>query len=211
MASASTPPSAAQVTVEAASPARVAESGPRTLGALPFACAVVTAINGLYILLAAFGNISDFGTNLEFVRHVLAMDTTNFGAEPGTSLDPDVMWRAITASGVQTAAYIGIILCESAAALVLFYATVLWITSWRSRTFEAPRRMASIGLLMLVILFMGGFIAIGGEWFQMWRSESWNGLQPAFQNSALALMGLILIHMPSSWWAEADEPRPSAR
>ena len=73
------------------------------------------------------------------------------------------MWRAISETGVQTAAYIGIIVWESAAALVLFYASVLWITSWRSRTFEAPRRMASLGLLMLVILFMGGFITIGGE------------------------------------------------
>ena len=65
--------------MEPAPAARVAESGPRILGSLPFACAAVTAMNGLYILLVAFGNISDFGTNLEFVRHVLTMDTTNVG------------------------------------------------------------------------------------------------------------------------------------
>ena len=86
--------------MKAAPPARVAESGPRTPRALPFACTAVTAINGLYTLLVAFGSITDFGTNLQFVRHVIAMDTTNFGAEPGTALDPDVMWRAIGAGGV---------------------------------------------------------------------------------------------------------------
>ncbi len=176
-------------------------------GTLPVACAVVTAINGLYILLVAIGNITDFGTNLEFVRRVLAMDTTNFGAAPGTDLDRDVMWRAITSGGVQTAAYVAIIIWETLAALVLVYATVLWIGARTSRLFDAPRRMATIGLLMLVILFMGGFITIGGEWFQMWRSESWNGLQPAFQNSVLALLGLLLIHLPSPRCAEMAEPR----
>ena len=178
----------------------------RALGTLPVACAVVTAIIGLYILLAAFGNITDFGTNLEFVRHVLAMDTTNVGADPGTNLDPDVMWRAIPSDAVQTAAYIAIIVWESATALVLIYATILWITSRRSRSFDAPRRMATIGLLMLIILFMGDFIAIGGEWFQMWRSTAWNGLDAAFRNSVLALLGLILIHLPSPQWQERANP-----
>ncbi len=175
-------------------------SGIGSWGTLPVACAVVTAINGLYILLVAIGNITDFGTNLEFVRHVLAMDTTNFGAAPGTGLDPHVMWRAITADGVQTAAYVAIIVWESLAAVVLLYATVLWIGARTARDYVAPRRMATIGLVMLVILFMGGFITIGGEWFQMWRSVSWNGLQPAFQNAVLALLALVLIHVPSAQW-----------
>jgi len=55
------------------------------------AAGVLVFLNGLYILLAAFGNITDFGTNQHFVQHVLSMDTTNFGAEEGTNLDPDVM------------------------------------------------------------------------------------------------------------------------
>lgn len=47
---------------------------------LPFATAVLVALNGLYMALAAFGDITDFGTNQAFVRHVLAIDTTNLGA-----------------------------------------------------------------------------------------------------------------------------------
>ena len=39
----------------------------------------------LYILLVAFNNITDFGTNQAFVQHVFAMDTTNFGGKPGTN------------------------------------------------------------------------------------------------------------------------------
>jgi predicted small integral membrane protein len=52
---------------------------------------------------------------------------------------------------------------------------------------------------------MGGFITIGGEWFQMWRSVDWNGLEPAFRNSVLAILGLVLVHMPSPQWL-TDEP-----
>jgi predicted small integral membrane protein len=51
---------------------------------------------------------------------------------------------------------------------------------------------------------MGGFVTVGGEWFQMWKSTAWNGLDPAFRNSVLALAGLILIHMPADYWQRPD-------
>lgn len=166
-----------------------------SLGTLPVAAGGLVFLNGLYILLVAFGNITDFGTNQPFVQHVLSMDTTNFGAEPGTNLDPDVMWRAIESEPVQNIAYIGLILWESLAALVLLAATVLWFRD-RETGYRDARALSSIGLLMLLLLFFGGFIAIGGEWFQMWKSDAWNGLDPAFRNSMLALATLVLIHLP---------------
>ncbi len=174
--------------------------GLRPLGTLAFACAVITAINGLYMLLAAVGNITDFETNLAFVRHVLSMDTTNFGATPGTELDPDVMWRAIDSQALQTVAYVAIILWEALAACILAYATFRWVAARRSRSFETARRFSSTGFIMVVALFMGGFMTVGGEWFQMWRSEAWNGLDPAFRNTVLALFGLVLVHLPSEEW-----------
>ena len=104
--------------VDAGSPAAQA---PRisALSSLPLAFLVVTVLNALYILLVAIGNVTDYGTNLAFVQHVLAMDTTNFGAAPGTELDPDVMWRAITSPTEQTIAYLGFIVWEAGAALGL--------------------------------------------------------------------------------------------
>ncbi len=172
------------------------------LGTLPIAAGVLVFLNGLYILLVAFGNITDFGTNQPFVQHVLSMDTTNFGAEPGTELDPDVMWRAIENETAQNIAYIGLIAWESLAALVLLAATVLWLRN-PDGGYRDARALSTIGLLMLLILFFGGFITIGGEWFQMWKSEAWNGLDPAFRNSALALVTLVLVHLPSAHWREA--------
>ena len=169
------------------------------LGTLPVAAAVLVALNGLYIALVAFGNITDFGTNQAFVQHVLAMDTTNFGAEPGTNLDPDVMWRAITNETLQNVAYVAIIACEMLTALVLVGAVVAWIGE-RGRGYRRARSLSTIGLLMLLALFLGGFIAIGGEWFQMWKSQAWNGLDTAFRNSTLALLTLVLVHLPSPAW-----------
>ena len=175
-------------------------SGIAAPGTLPVACMIVTGLNALYILLVAIGNVTDYSTNFAFVQHVLAMDTTNFGAPAGTGLDPDVMWRAITSPAVQTVAYLCIIVWEGVTAIVLLSATALWLRARRSRQFDVPRRWSTLGFLMLVILFLGGFITIGGEWFQMWRSVEWNGLDPAFRNAVLALFGLVLLHLPSPQW-----------
>ncbi len=176
------------------------------LGTLPVACTVVTAINALYILLVAIGNITDFDTNFEFVKHVLAMDTTNFGAPAGEGLDPQVMWRAIANPGVHLIAYLLLIVWESLTAIVLLAATARWLGARTSRSFDTPRRLSTVGFLMIVILFFGGFITIGGEWFQMWRSDAWNGLDPAFRNATLALFGLVLVHLPSPEWREMAHP-----
>lgn len=174
-------------------------SGWQRWGTLPVAAALLVLLNGLYLALVAFGNITDFGTNQAFVQHVLKMDTTNFGAEPGTNLDPDVMWRAIESTTIQNIAYVGIIIWETVTALVLLAAGFLLLRAG-SDAIDRARSLATIGLMMLVALFFGGFIAIGGEWFQMWKSASWNGLDPAFRNSVLALGTFILVHLPSPQW-----------
>ncbi len=176
------------------------------LGTLPVACTVVVGINALYILLVAIGNITDYGTNFDFVKHVLSMDTTNFGGPPGEGLDEDVMWRAIEANWFHHVAYIGVIMWESLTAVVLLCSVWAWLRASRTGSFDLPRRLGTIGLSMILVLFMGGFIAIGGEWFQMWRSTSWNGLEPAFRNSVLAAFGIVLMHLPShQWGAMADD------
>ena len=171
------------------------------LGSLPFAVAVLVACNALYISLVAFGNITDYGTNYAFVQHVLSMDTTNFGAAAGTDLDPDVMWRAIKDATLWNVAYVGLIAWETASGLVLVVSVVLWIRAFARRAaYDTAKAVSSIGLLMIVALFFAGFIDVGGEWFSMWRSTAWNGEDPAFHNSVLAAITLVLIHTTSQAW-----------
>lgn len=174
----------------------------RAIGTLPFAVFVAVALNALYMALVAFGNITDPATNKPFVEHVLSMDTTNFGAGEGVNLDPNTIWRAVDSPTIQLLAYIGVIVWETATALVLLWATVLWIKGLRGAGFDPARRWSTVGLVMILLLFFGGFIAIGGEWFQMWKSVEWNGLEPAFRNSVLALLALVLCYLPCRDWGE---------
>ncbi|GGP34280.1 DUF2165 domain-containing protein [Saccharothrix coeruleofusca] len=152
------------------------------VGSPETAIAVVTAITALYMSLVVLGNVTDYETNRAFVEHVFAMDTTFKSS--------NTMWRAITAQGLVTAAYLLIIAWEALTALVLLAALVAWL---RGRVTTA-RRLSSAGWVMQVLLFGGGFIAIGGEWFLMWQSSDWNGLNAALQNFLIASVGLILVH-----------------
>ncbi|MEK2474821.1 DUF2165 domain-containing protein [Streptomyces noursei] len=158
-----------------------------TSNGLSWAAPVLTGVVALYITLVAFGNITDFGTNQAYVRHVLAMDTT--------FQDPDLMWRAITSRTAQDAAYVAVIVWESAAALVLLAATALWALRGRSGGAPRARRLATVGLLMMMLLFGAGFWAIGGEWFSMWQSKQWNGVEAAVRNFLLTGVVLILVQL----------------
>lgn len=152
------------------------------------AVAVLTAITALYLLLVVLGNVTDYGTNRAFVEHVLAMDTT--------FKSPNTMWRAITSPGLVTAAYLAIIVWEALAALVLVAAFASWLrVVFGGTDATTARLLSSTGLVMVVLLFGGGFIAIGGEWFQMWQSQTWNGLQAALQNFLVASVGLLLVQV----------------
>ncbi|MGW2417955.1 DUF2165 domain-containing protein [Streptomyces sp. NPDC001709] len=152
---------------------------------LTLAAGVLTGILALYIALVAFGNITDFGTNQQFVRHVLAMDTT--------FKDDDLMWRAITSTALQDTAYVLIIAWETVSALVLIWGTYLWAR----RDHDLARRVSTYGLLMLLLLFGAGFIGIGGEWFSMWQSKTWNGLEAATRIFLLAGVALIVNQLPT--------------
>ncbi|MFI5568398.1 DUF2165 domain-containing protein [Streptomyces sp. NPDC051740] len=153
-------------------------------GALRLTTTLLTASVALYMALVALGNITDFGTNQDFVRHVLAMDTT--------FEDDDLMWRAVTNEGAQDAAYVAIIVWETAAALVLTYGTWLWTRPDHAHA----RRVSTYGLLMVMLLFGAGFMAIGGEWFAMWQSEDWNGLDAALRVFVLSGVVLLVNHLP---------------
>jgi len=154
--------------------------------ALPLAATLLTATVALYIALVAFGNITDFDSNQQFVRHVLAMDTT--------FKDDDLMWRAVTSHGLQDAAYVVIIVWEVVAALVLIGGT--WF--WGRREYGRARQVSTYGLLMLMVLFGAGFIGVGGEWFAMWQSEDWNGLEAATRVFLLSGVVLLVIQLPGA-------------
>lgn len=146
---------------------------------------VLTATIALWLALVAFGNITDYGSNLVFVQHVLAMDSIF----PGASIH----YRAIHSPLLQHAAYLLIIATETVAAALC--GAGAW-HMWRRRRAGAPafaraRRLAVAGLSLGLLLWLGGFMAIGGEWFGMWMSSQWNGLASAFRFVVVLLAALL--------------------
>jgi predicted small integral membrane protein len=159
------------------------------LGSLPAVVTILTAIMASYMTLVAFGNITDFDTNQSFVQGVFDMETT-FN-------DDDVMWRAIENDTLANIAYVGIIVWETLAAIVLWWGVVRLIQGFRDGDWHGARSTAGLGLVMMMILFAFGFITVGGEWFSMWQSSTFNGLDPALQNFIMAGVTMILLHLPS--------------
>lgn len=148
---------------------------------------LLVAAIALWLALVAFGNIADYGSNLVFVQHVLAMD----------SIFPDasIHHRAIHSPLLQHTAYVLIIVAETLAA-VLCGAGAWHMGCARcssAATFHRAKRLAIAGFTLGLLLWLGGFMAIGGEWFGMWMSTSWNGLASAFRFVVVLLAALILL------------------
>ena len=146
--------------------------------------AALVATVGVFFALAAYGNVTDYGTNWAFVRHVLAMDTI--------FPDSTVRWRAITDPGIAAVAYGVIIVWEAATAVVLLVAAARMARAAAdSQRVAATRPLAVAGLTMGLLLYGLGFLVIAGEWFAMWQSQAWNGTASA--SHFIMLIGLTLL------------------
>ena len=156
---------------------------------MPARYAKLLLVGGLALLvsLVAFGNLTDYGSNFAFVHHVLAMDTI--------FPDATIRYRAITTPWLQHAAYALIIATQVATA------ALLWAGAWRmwlrrrapAALFERAKGLATAGLSLGVLLWLVGFMAIGGEWFGMWMSSQWNGIETSFRLVALLLGALVYL------------------
>jgi predicted small integral membrane protein len=168
------------------------------VGSRRTALAVLASITGLYYLIVAAGNCVDTDTNRRGLAAVLSMRATIH--------HPAIDWHAITNGTVIWIVYIVMVIWESLIALVLLAAAVAW---WRvvagSPVRDAAVRLASMGWTMAVLLFLGGFLTIAGEWFRMWANTQVNASPAALQNFLIAAVGLILVHMPEQ---SADGPHP---
>jgi predicted small integral membrane protein len=119
-----------------------------------------------YVVLVAFGNITDYWTNFGFVTQVLDMD--------GVPAASRIHWRAITAPVLHHAGYISI--------------------------------MAAAGLTLGFLLYEGGFVAVGGEWFGMWQAREYDAVQSAFR-ILMTMLGVLIVSFLGSKPSSSDEQR----
>lgn len=157
--------------------------------AIRIAKIVLVAAIALFATLVAFGNVTDYGTNLAFVQHVMAMDTIFPGSRIG--------YRAITSPALQHTGYALIIAAEALTALLCWIGAVALLRVVRAdaRTFHRAKTFAILGLTLGFLLWQVGFMTIGGEWFGMWQSQHWNGVPSAFRFVMVIAVVLIFVAM----------------
>ena len=150
---------------------------------------LVAAI-AFFATLVSFGNITDYGTNLAFVQHVLAMDTIFPTAT--------IRYRAITSPELQTTAYVLIIAAETATAILCWIGAFAMATHLGApaRGFNRAKGWAVAGLTLGFLVWQVGFMSIGGEWFGMWMSSTWNGIESAFRFFITIIAVLIYVVVP---------------
>jgi predicted small integral membrane protein len=145
-----------------------------------------------FAAIVAFGNLADPAANMPFVQHVLAMDTT--------FRDPAIAWRAITAPWAVTAAFWLIVAGEALTALLFAAAGVRLLAARNAppRDFDRAKSLVHLGALAGFLVWFLGFMVVGGEWFAMWQSETWNGQEPAFRFYVTILLVLIYVIQPEA-------------
>ncbi|HEC1747802.1 DUF2165 family protein [Campylobacter sp. IFREMER_LSEM_CL1846] len=139
--------------------------------------------------IVVFGNITDYNSNFQFVKHVMSMDT-----KPDY-LGNAIVYRAITNSTIHHIAYTFIICFE---AFIMLTALKGALDMFKARnldakTFHEAKKFGIIALTCCCLLWFFGFQVVAAEWFGMWMSKTWNGLPDATRLVTYMLLALVYI------------------
>ncbi len=140
---------------------------------------------GAFYLLVVFNNTTDYESNFQFVRHVLIMDST-FPAN-------HAMWRALSRPGWYTVFYVSIIAWEIVTMFLCWWGGLRLARAFHATAaaFHRAKRVAIVGLALSLLMWLVAFLSVGGEWFLMWQSKTWNGEEAAFR--MFTVIGIVLL------------------
>ncbi|HWV53587.1 DUF2165 domain-containing protein [Pseudorhodoplanes sp.] len=149
---------------------------------------VMTAALAAFAFIVTYDNIVDYGTNYEFVKHVLSMDTTF----PGNRL----MGRAVTDPRLWSLGYAAIIAMEGVVFVLLAVASVAMLLALRASAarFQRAKTWMVAGATVGFMVWFFGFMVVAGEYFAMWQSKTWNGQEGAFRFYTTLLAVLIFVN-----------------
>jgi predicted small integral membrane protein len=147
----------------------------------------LVAAMAFYASLVAFGNMTDYGTNYAFVEHVLKMDTIFPGAT--------ITYRAIDTPWMWDAFYVMIIAAETLTAVLCWIGAFVMLRRLRdgAQVFNRAKAWAIGGLSFGFLVWQVAFQSVGGEWFGMWQSQTWNGEDSAFRIFITMIAVLIFV------------------
>ncbi|WOC16129.1 DUF2165 family protein [Pseudochrobactrum sp. MP213Fo] len=151
--------------------------------------AMVLALSS-FAFLVSFNNITDYGSNFAFVQHVFSMDTTFSGNA--------AMYRAISNPTLWHAGYWLIIAGESLTCILLLIGgfKLLGARNQSAQAFNDAKDWTIAGATLGFLVWFVGFMVVGGEWFLMWQSQTWNGQDAAFKFYMSILAVLIFVMQP---------------
>ena len=135
-------------------------------------------------------NTTDYNSNYQFVRHVLMMDST-FPANRG-------MWRAMNSPWVHTLFYLSIIAWEAVTMILCWWGGVRLARALKAsaESFNRSKSIAVAALTCALLMWLLAFLSVGGEWFLMWQSKTWNGQDAAFRMFTVIGIVLLLVAQP---------------
>ena len=153
--------------------------------------ALMFAVAFFYFLIV-LNNVTDYDSDYQFVRHVLMMDTTF----PGNHL----MWRAINSPAIHTAFYLCIIAWEALSMILCLAGGVKLAGALRTTatSFNTAKRVAIVALTVSLLQWLVAFLIVGGEWFVMWQSRTWNGQDAAIRMFIVIGIGLLFLAQPDA-------------
>jgi predicted small integral membrane protein len=146
----------------------------------------------LFYTFVVFDNLTDYDSNYQFIRHVLMMDST-FPENHG-------MWRALNSPAVHTIFYVCIIAWETVTMSLCWMGGVrlLRALGGTGATFHRAKNVAVVGLTLSLLMWLVAFLSVGGEWFLMWQSKTWNGQEAAFRMFTVVGIVLVFLALPDS-------------
>ena len=149
-------------------------------------CLLVFSV-ALFYTLVVFNNTTDYNSNYQFVRHVLQMDST-FPGNGG-------MWRAINQPSIHTIFYLFIIFWEIITAVVCWWGGMSLVRALKrpAQDFIRAKNVGAIALTLGMLMWFVAFLTVGGEWFLMWQSKTWNGQDAAFR--MFVVLGIVLLYL----------------
>jgi predicted small integral membrane protein len=146
----------------------------------------------LFYSFVVSNNVTDYDSNYQFIRHVLMMDST-FPGNRG-------MWRALNQPALHTGFYLSIITWETVTMFLCWWGGFRLARALRgtAAAFHSAKGVAIGALSLSLLMWLVAFLSVGGEWFLMWQSKTWNGQDAAFRMFTVVSIVLLLLVQPDT-------------
>jgi predicted small integral membrane protein len=93
-----------------------------------------------------------------------------------------------------------IILWEFVTTVLAWWGLVKLVRALRgpAPVYNTEKRVAVMALTLSLLMWLVAFLDVGGEWFLMWQSHTWNGQEEAFRMFMIVGVVLLLLLQPDS-------------